>query len=76
MDDAPKAPEPAEVTLVDLWVPAESWQVPCMIEAACWTLLLEWTRPSSDHGADYEASHGQLVLPEPMEDDAGSGLFA
>jgi hypothetical protein len=68
---ADDAPPPVDILLLP-----ESFEMLWLIDVACWNAVLEWVAPSPDHGPCYDASQGQLVVPDPIEQDDERGLFA
>lgn len=65
------APTPLDVLLLP-----ESFEMLWLIDVACWNAVLEWGAPPLDRGPCYDGSDGQLVVPDPIEQDDGRGLFA
>lgn len=66
----------APAPLVDVLLLPESFEMLWLIDVACWNAVLEWVAPLPCHGPCYDASQGQLVVPDPIEQDDERGLFA
>jgi hypothetical protein len=75
---AEMAPEPhagdAAVAIVDILMPPEAEDLAWFVDMACWNVFLRWEPPPERSCPD--AAHANLVVPDPIEQDGDSGLFA
>jgi hypothetical protein len=64
----------AAAAIVDMLMPPESEELTWLVDMACWNVFLRWEPPPERSCPD--AAHANLVVPDPIEQDGDSGLFA